>query len=93
MYLYSKEFIRGLQNVSTTSGQIYGVLGTAKHFLGDGSTIYGANQGSARVHNFKNYLYHNSQGYKGAIESEVGSIMASYSAINDIPMSMSSLYL
>lgn len=69
VYLYGREFVRGLQNASTTTGVINGVLGTAKHFLGDGTTLYGANQGDASVHSFKNYLSHNSQGYKGAIES------------------------
>lgn len=93
IYLYGKEFVRGLQNVDTVNGKINGVLGSVKHFLGDGTTLYGANQGDARVYNFKNYINHNIQGYKGAIESEIGTVMASYSAINDVPMSINSYYL
>lgn len=40
------------------------------------------------VYSFKNYLNHNIQGYIGAIESEVGSVMVSYSAVNGIPMAI-----
>lgn len=38
---YASSFIKGLQDVQ--NGKINGVLGTAKHFFGDGSTHYGAN--------------------------------------------------
>lgn len=93
IYLYAKEFVRGLQNVDTAAGKINGVLASVKHFMGDGATLYGANQGDARVHSSKTFINHNVQGYKGAIESEVGTVMASYSAVNDIPMSLNSFYL
>jgi beta-glucosidase len=69
------------------------VLASAKSFMADGATLYGANQGDARVYSFKNFITHNIQGYKGAIDSEVGTVMVSYSAINDIPMSLNSYYL
>jgi beta-glucosidase len=93
IYLYAKEFVRGLQNVDTASGRVNGVVASVKHFMADGATLYGANQGDARVYNFKTFISHNIQGYKGAIESEVGTVMASYSAINDIPMSLNNYYL
>ena len=93
IYLYGKEYTRGLQNVDTKLGKINGVLATAKHYIGDGSTMHGANQGDARIHGWASYVSQNSQGYKGAIASEVGSVMASYSAINGIPSSINSYYL
>lgn len=39
--LYAKSYVKGLQDVF--SGKLRGVLGSAKHFIGDGSTKYGAN--------------------------------------------------
>ena len=47
---YASAFIKGIQDVS--NGKINGVLGTAKHFFGDGSTKFGASEGSASVLNF-----------------------------------------
>ena len=88
---YAQSFVKGLQDVS--GNQIRGVLGSAKHYLGDGSTHYGANEGTARVSNFKNYISHNTKGYIGASNSEVGSVMVSYSAINFVPNSYNSAYL
>ena len=39
IYLYSKAFTEGLQG---KQGDLTGVLGSAKHFYGDGATFYGA---------------------------------------------------
>lgn len=88
IFEYGKQFVKGLQNIDG-NGSWKGVVGSAKHFFGDGSTMFGANEGDARVYNFKNYVNHNIQGYKGAIASEIGTIMCSYSAINGIPMATS----
>ena len=88
---YASAFIKGIQDVS--NGKINGALGTAKHFFGDGSTHYGANEGSATVLSFKNYLIHNIQGYLGAASEDVGSVMCSYSAINFVPNSFNSAFL
>lgn len=63
-------------------------MSSAKHFIGDGSTLYGADQGDAMAYSFKNYIKHNVQGYIGAVQGEVGSVMVSYSAVNGIPMSI-----
>jgi len=84
---YAKQFVKGLQNIQS-NGTWSGVLGSVKHFFGDGTTIFGADEGNARVLNFKSYVNHNIQGYKGAIASEVGSVMCSYSAINGIPQAI-----
>jgi len=68
-------------------------LGSAKHFFGDGSTLYGTNMGNANVLNFKNYISHNTKGYIGSVKSNVGSVMISYSAINWVPNSINSEFL
>ena len=73
--------------------KINGALATVKHFLGDGSTFYGANMGSARVLDYKNYIRYNVKGYIGASEADVGSVMISYSSINFVPMAYQSHYL
>lgn len=80
----------GLQN-RDDQGRWNGVLGSAKHFMGDGSTLYGADQGDAVAYSFKSYINHNVQGYVGALSAEVGSVMVSYSAVNGIPMAINPL--
>lgn len=88
---YAQAYTKGLQDVS--NGKINGVLGSVKHFFGDGSTLYGCNMGSANVLNFKNFIDHNIKGYVGSTKSNIGSVMASYSAINWIPNAINSQYL
>lgn len=80
--------MKGLQDVS--NDRINGVLGSAKHFFGDGSTLFGCNMGNANVMNFREYIDHNSRGFRGSVSSNVGSVMASYSAINWIPNAINS---
>ena len=48
-------------------------------------TALGADEGNALVGSFKSFIHHNTQGYNGSIEANVGSVMASYSSINWIP--------
>ena len=88
---YAEAYVRGLQDVS--SNKINGVLGSTKHFFGDGSTSSGCNMGNVDVMNFKNYLDHNIGGYHGSVNSNIGNVMVSYSAINWIPSSINSEYL
>lgn len=88
---YAQAYVKGLQDVS--NGKINGVLGSVKHFFGDGSTLYGCNMGNANVMNFKNYINHNIRGYIGSANENIGSVMASYSAINWIPNAINSQYL
>lgn len=38
---YAKSYVKGLQDIF--GGKLRGALGSAKHFIGDGSTRYGAN--------------------------------------------------
>lgn len=80
--------MRGLQAVS--NGKITGVLGSVKHFFGDGATLYGANSGNANVFNLTSFTNNNIGGYLGAVKSNIGSVMVSYSGINSIPNSINS---
>jgi len=83
--------VKGLQDVS--NGKINGALGSAKHFFGDGSTLYGCNMGTSQVLNFENYINHNVKGYIGSVKANVGSVMISYSSVNWVPSAINSQYL
>jgi beta-glucosidase-like glycosyl hydrolase len=83
--------VKGLQDVS--NGKINGALSSAKHFFGDGSTVYGCNMGNSQVLSHENYINHNIKGYIGGAKANVGSVMISYSAVNWIPNSINSQYL
>jgi beta-glucosidase-like glycosyl hydrolase len=61
-------------------------MGSVKHFFADGATFYGADEGNAQVGSFKSFIYHNVQGFNGSVNSGIGSVMASYSAINFVPL-------
>lgn len=86
IYQYAQSFIQGLQG---NPQALTGILGSAKHFFGDGATMYGADEGNAQVGSFKSFVNNNIQGYYGSIAAEVGSVMCSYSAINWLPLSLS----
>lgn len=74
-------YILGFQNIN--QNKIRGTLATAKHFMGDGATQYGFDEGDdAFVGPLSKFWYENGQGYEGALRAKVGSIMVSYSAIN-----------
>ena len=61
------------------------VLATAKHFLGDGGTARGMDQGDTRVplEELRSILL---PGYVACLKAGVGSVMVSYSSWNDQPM-------
>lgn len=81
---YTIQLVNGFQQVH--KGKITGVLATVKHYLGDGATLDGIDEGDVRVKDLDRFLKVNGAGYKGAIISNSGSIMVSYSAINNLPM-------
>lgn len=64
IYKYAQYYVEGLQG---KAGSLTGVIGSVKHFIGDGATMYGADEGNVHVSNFKTFMDHNVQGYKGAI--------------------------
>lgn len=88
---FAKAYVQGLQG--NTDKQITGVLASTKHFLGDGATFNGNDEGNAKVYNMKKFLEVNMAGYLGALEANTGNIMVSYSAINDIAMSINTALL
>jgi beta-glucosidase len=58
-------------------------MATAKHFIGDGATHNGTDQGDARVDK-KTMINVHGSGYFGAIEAGVQSVMASYNSWDDV---------
>lgn len=76
---YAESFVRAMQ------GQLRGpndVLATAKHFLGDGGTARGVDQGDTRV-GLEELISTHAQGYYGALEAGVQTVMVSYSSWNE----------
>ena len=59
------------------------VMGTVKHFLGDGGTAGGVDQGDARIDEQTLIRVH-AQGYPPAIDSGVLAVMASFSGWNGV---------
>lgn len=81
---FGRHYINGLQGIANQ--KLSGVLATAKHFIGDGDTQRGTDEGDGFSKSLKKCWKENGAGYEGAVEASVGSIMASYSSLNDIPM-------
>lgn len=76
---YAYEFVKGMQ------GDLKGpdaVMASVKHFLGDGGTYGGIDQGETRTTRV-NLIKTHGQGYYGAIEAGVQTVMISYSSITD----------
>lgn len=71
--------VMGLQDGDLSSN--VSILACAKHFVGDGGTTYGIDQGNTQVSEVVLRELHMA-GYIDAIDSDVGSIMASYNSWN-----------
>src|SRR4051812_30594619 len=71
--------IRGLEQAPGNDGSA--ILATAKHFLADGGTAGGKDQGDARIPEEELRRIH-LPGYAAAIKAGVGSVMVSYSSWN-----------
>ncbi len=80
---YAKEMVYGLQGVPGTDEFLDAnhVVATAKHFLGDGGTENGDDQGNAKVSEAELRDIH-AAGYVPAIEAGVQTAMASFSSWN-----------
>ena len=76
---YADAYVTGLQG---DFGD-HNVMATAKHFIGDGATWNGTDQGEARVTQADMINVHGS-GYFGALEAGVQSVMASYNSWDDV---------
>ncbi len=77
---YAAAYVKGMQGLLDKDGN---VVATAKHFIGDGATDGGKDQGSALVTQAQMINVHG-QGYYGAIEAGVQTVMASFNSWNDI---------
>ncbi len=77
---YATAYVKGMQGVLDKDGN---VVATAKHFIGDGATDGGKDQGNALVTQAQMINVHG-QGYYGAIEAGVQTVMASFNSWNDV---------
>lgn len=76
---YATAMVRGLQGQFGSSSS---VLATAKHFIGDGGTFHGKDQGDTRASESEMIRTH-SAGYYGALAAGVQTVMVSYSSWTD----------
>jgi beta-glucosidase len=76
---YAEAIIRGLQG---RLGSSTSVLATAKHWLGDGGTFHGVDQGETRTSE-ANLARTHAAGYYGALRGDVQTVMISYSSFTD----------
>lgn len=80
---YAAAMVRGLQGQPASPGFLRPphVIATAKHFLGDGGTASGKDQGDTRIDE-KTLRDVHAAGYVPAIEAGLMSVMASYNSWN-----------
>jgi beta-glucosidase len=71
--------VRGLQGKLGSSAS---VIATAKHWLGDGGTFHGKDQGETRTSE-ANLARTHAAGYYGALKANVQTVMVSYSSFTD----------
>src|SRR3954453_9359425 len=76
---YAEAIVRGLQGQLGTPTS---VLATAKHYLGDGGTFHGQDQGETRASMLDLQRTH-AAGYYGALKANVQTVMVSYSSFTD----------
>ena len=78
---YARAAVEGLQGPPEIAAKLPAVriAATAKHFVGDGGTFDGVDQGDTRVSESELIRLH-AQGYVGAIDAGVMTVMASYSS-------------
>ncbi len=84
---YAGEMVRGLQGDISRGGVLQAghVAASAKHFLGDGGTAGGVDQGDTRISESELVALH-AAGYAPAIEAGVATIMASFNSWNGSKM-------
>ena len=80
---YAQAAVEGLQGPPDLGNKLQAgrVAASAKHFLGDGGTAGGVDQGDTQVPESELIRLH-AQGYVGAIDAGVLTVMASYSSWN-----------
>ncbi len=82
---YAAAMVKGLEGEGPTFLDKDHVISTAKHFLGDGSTDGGRDQGDSLVSEQDLATIHGA-GYKAAIDAGTQSIMASYNSWHGVKM-------
>jgi beta-glucosidase len=84
---YAGEMVRGLQGEPGQKNRIQQgyVAASAKHFLGDGGTLNGVDQGDAQISEDELIATH-AQGYVPAIDAGTLTVMASFSSWNGAKM-------
>lgn len=90
---FAQNYIFGAQNSDDEKHQIRGVLTSTKHFIGDGNTDNGVDEGNVTVKDEKQFIQENYAGYEGAFSAGAGNVMVSYSSINGTPMSVNKEFL
>lgn len=83
--LTSKLTVASIEGHQGDLSQSNTVMATAKHYIGDGATDYGIEGGvtSLTLQEISNQLM---EPYRQAVKSGVGSIMASFNTVSDLPM-------
>ncbi|HEX5305132.1 MAG TPA: glycoside hydrolase family 3 protein, partial [Dyella sp.] len=84
---YGKAMVEGLQGQAGSPEFLRGghAIATAKHFLGDGGTFEGRDQGDTRVSETTLRDVHGA-GYVAALDAGVQTVMASFSSWNGVKM-------
>ena len=77
---FANAYVAGMQGDLSQSHQ---VVATAKHFMGDGATDHGRDQGNSTVGRADMIATH-AQGYVGALGAGVQTVMASFNSWNDV---------
>ncbi|HWQ88083.1 glycoside hydrolase family 3 protein [Brevundimonas sp.] len=77
---YATAMVKGLQGEISGDGD---VLATAKHYLGDGGTFNGVDQGENRDTR-EQLIAQEAAGYYAALDAGVQTVMVSYSSWNDV---------
>lgn len=77
---YAGEYVRGLQGRLRRDGD---VIATAKHFMGDGGTDQGKDQGITKASGADMINLHG-QGYYSALAAGAQTVMASFNSWNDV---------
>lgn len=82
---YARAAVEGIEGTGTSFLDKDHVISTAKHFLGDGSTEGGRDQGDSLASEADLARLH-AAGYKSAIDAGVQSVMASYNSWHGVKM-------
>jgi beta-glucosidase len=79
---YASEIVIGMQgDINELATRHDKVIATAKHFIGDGGTYRGIDQGDTRL-SLEALLELHGQGYHSAIDADVQTVMASFNSWN-----------